>query len=56
MPLQETSAEIVDGLVLDLSFDAVTKVEMTGAGREPGRAMGFRFGCRRAFESVPGCA
>lgn len=33
MPLQETSAEIVDGLVLDLSFDAVTKVEMTGAGR-----------------------
>ncbi|WP_165185112.1 N-acetylmuramoyl-L-alanine amidase family protein [Caulobacter soli] len=33
MPLQEVSAEVVDGLVLDLSFGAVAKVEMTGAGR-----------------------
>jgi N-acetylmuramoyl-L-alanine amidase len=33
MPLEEVSVEVIDGLVLDLSFGAVAEVEMTGVGR-----------------------
>jgi N-acetylmuramoyl-L-alanine amidase len=33
MPIEEVSAEVADGLVLDLSFGAVAKVEMAGDGR-----------------------
>jgi N-acetylmuramoyl-L-alanine amidase len=33
MPLEEVSVEVIDGLVLDLSFGAVAEIEMTGVGR-----------------------